>query len=177
MSKSKIMAVVIAAVVVVAGVGVAIPVLRNRLSSSTEETTTAVEESVTEISTEAQTQPEETETIQETVTNEKAKLLHSPTARLLQQSNPLERLFPALTKKQITAAAKAKQPNRLIKRQPIPEFGMLTPLTEALRTWSRKPFSATATTVRATISTPMTKTAGSTATATMRFMTRRRALP
>ena len=75
MSKSKIMAIVVAAVVAVTGVGVGIGVLRNRLSSSTEETTTAVEESMTEVSTEAQTEPEETETVEETVTNENGEVV------------------------------------------------------------------------------------------------------
>ena len=75
MSKSKIMAIVIAAVVAVTGVGVGIAAVRNRLNTSTEETTTAVEESVTEVSTEAQTGPDETETVEETITDENGEVV------------------------------------------------------------------------------------------------------
>lgn len=116
MSKSKIMAVVIAAVVVVAGVGVAIPVLRNRLSSSTEETTTAVEESVTEISTEAQTQPEETETIQETVTNEKGEVVTQSDGKVVTTIKSVRKTVSGANQKANNSGSKGKTTKQTYKK-------------------------------------------------------------
>ena len=99
MSKSKIMAIVIAAVVVVAGVGVAIPVVRNRISTTKEETTTAVEESMTEVSTEAQTEQEETETVEETLTNENGEVVTQSDGRVVTTIKSVKKTVSGATKK------------------------------------------------------------------------------
>ena len=75
MSKQKVMAIVISAVVVIAGVGVAIPVLRNRnAASQVEEPTTVISEETT-AAVEETTAAEETETEIESFTNEAGKLV------------------------------------------------------------------------------------------------------
>ena len=99
MSKSKIMAIVIAAVVVVAGVGVAIPIVRNRISTTKEETTTAVEESMTEVSTEAQTEQEETETVEETLTNENGEVVTQSDGRVVTTIKSVKKTVSGATKK------------------------------------------------------------------------------
>ena len=116
MSKSKIMAIVIAAVVVVAGVGVAIPVLRNRISSSTEETTTAVEESMTEVSTEAQTAPEETETVEETVTNEKGEVVTQSDGKVVTTIKSVKKTVSGANQKANNNGSKGKTTKQTYKK-------------------------------------------------------------
>ena len=76
MSKSKIMAIVIAAVVVIAGVGVAVPILRNRIKPENE--TTTVMEAKTRASLEEESTtvaPESESTAVEQLTNEKGEVV------------------------------------------------------------------------------------------------------
>ena len=76
MSKSKIMAIVIAAVVVIAGVGVAVPILRNRIKPENE--TTTVMEAKTRASLEEESTtvaPESESTTVEQLTNEKGEVV------------------------------------------------------------------------------------------------------
>ena len=98
MSKSKIMAIVIAAVVVVAGVGVTIPILRNRVKTSTEETTTVVEESMTEVSTEAQAEGE-TETVEETLTDENGEAVTQSDGKVVTTIKSVKKTVSGATKK------------------------------------------------------------------------------